>query len=188
MQLISVGEVLDKSWHYYRKHFSELMNISGWLLLSAALSVIGFALLPSASALFSGRDFTAVEQTGRVILALNTFILTPALSIWVINTLIKLFQAQFHNQTVTLKQVAIAGRKLFWPAVWVTILFALVMLASLLFLVPGFVFIALGSTISSGTALPVLGSLLLVAGGGGATISGFAAFALVFFFFFPPAL
>ena len=45
--LLSVGELIDQSWDVFRSRMSELLSISGWLLVTAILFAIALAFLVS---------------------------------------------------------------------------------------------------------------------------------------------
>lgn len=157
--LISVGTIIDKSWHTYKTHFGSFISISGWMLLVAILNIIGFIFYPTASTLLSGETYTGREIFGTVLLMLNNFIFIPLLSIWVTASLVRLIDAIFSGRTVTLKAIMKEGRAFFGPFLLVSVLFSLVILSTFLFLVPGLFFIFMGNT-----TISIIGTLLLIIG------------------------
>lgn len=161
---ISVGEIIDKSWHYYKKHFGELMSVSGWLLVAAALNVIALALYPSASIILSERDYTALETTGVILVIISNFIVTPIIGIWITATLVRLIDAVISGRSTTLKNVMKEGRKYFWPYLLASVMFSLVICATLLLLVPGFLFTWVGAIWPNTIVVSMIGSLLFIIG------------------------
>lgn len=161
---ISVGEIIDKSWHYYKNHFGELMSVSGWLLVAAVVNVIALAFYPSASVVLSERAYTTPETIGVFMLIISNFVVTPLIGIWVTATLVRLIDAIISGRETTLKKVVQEGKKYFWPFLLVSILFSLVIFATLLFLTPGFLFIWAGSTLTGATSVAMIGTFLLIIG------------------------
>lgn len=162
--LISVGTIIDKSWHTYRTHFGMLMSISGWMLLAVIINIVGFIFYPTASTLLSGEAYTGWETFGTILILLNNLIFIPLLSIWVTASLVRLIDAIMTERRVTLKTVMQEGKGLFGPFLVVSVLFSLVLLATFLFLVPGFLFIFIGNILITSTAVSVIGSLLFIIG------------------------
>lgn len=168
---ISVGEIIDKSWHYYKLHFGELMSISGWLLVAAVLNIIALAFYPSASILLSERPYGAAETFGTVLLIINSFMVTPILGLWITASLVRLIDAIVSGRKTTLKDAMKEGKKYFWSFLLVSVLFSLVILATMLFLVPGVFFLLVGNGLSGvGASLAMIGTLLLLIGIGVATV------------------
>lgn len=163
--LISIGSLIDQSWQMYRRNFSSLIGVTGWLLLVAIISVIGYALFPPASTLLSGRSFTGVEWLGKGILFVNDFIITPLLAIWIYATLIRLIQSFSEGRSLSVKAAEKEGRAHFWPLIVGSIYFAVILLLPLLLLAPGAGILFAGVWIpSSSGILGLLGTAALVAG------------------------
>jgi len=162
---ISVGEIIDKSWHIYKQHFGEFMSVSGWLLAVAVLNIVALALYPSATVVLSARPYGAAETFGTILLILNNFLVAPLLGIWITATLVRLIDTIVSGSQKSLKTVMKDGRKFFWPFLLVSVLFSLVILATMLFLLPGIFFTLVGRGLSGmGTLVAMIGALLLIIG------------------------
>ncbi|MBI2484775.1 hypothetical protein HYW18_01340 [Candidatus Uhrbacteria bacterium] len=163
---ISVGQVIDKSWLTYRAHFSELVSISGWLLVSVIASIIGLSFSPPAASLYASlTSFSATETVGTVLQILNNFLVAPILYIWIFAATARFLRARDHGGSTKLSAVGREGWKRFWPLTWVTILFSVLMLAAFLPLAPGLLFLFGGSFLPSlGAPVSSLGTLLLILG------------------------
>ena len=163
--LISVGTIIDKSWHYYKNHFGELLSVSGWLLLVAGINVVALTFFPSATTILSERPYGIEENFGTILLMLNNFIFTPLLGVWVTATLVRLIDTIVSGRNTTLKAVMKEGNKRFLSFLLVSVLFSLVLIATLLFLVPGIFFLLVGNSLSGiGATVAMIGTLLLIVG------------------------
>jgi hypothetical protein len=161
---ISVGEIIDKSWHYYKKHFGELMSVSGWIMLAAVVNVVALALYPSASIILSEREYTAFETAGVILVIISNFIVTPIICIWITATLVRLIDAVISGRSTTLKNVMKEGKRYFWSYVVASILFGLAICAAMLFLVPGLLFTVAGAIWPKLIAVSMIGSMLMIIG------------------------
>ena len=163
--MISIGQIIDQSWHIYKNNFGPFISVAGWLLISAAINVVALSLHAPASSLLTERALTTSENIGAVLLLLNNFIITPLIGIWVVAVLVRLIKAVSDKKRSTLKMITKEGTKLFWPLVIVSLLYSLVLFATLLFLVPGFFFLFAGAGISLvGGTISMIGTLLLIIG------------------------
>lgn len=167
-KLISVGQLIDHSWEYYKKHFLAFMSIASWLLIPAAIGIIALILYPSATSLVSDTDLTFIEGVGIFFWALNTFVITPIIGLWVFISLIRLSYSMITDTPISLHKLPKESWKNIWPFVYVSFLMIAVVAASLLFIAPGLLLSILGGTkeigliAGIGTILSVIGILLAV--------------------------
>jgi len=161
--IISVGQIIDHAWDHYRKHFVELISVSAWFLILAILYTIAFALYPSAADFYFNYDFTGTENFAITVAMITSFIIGPAIGIWIFGALVKLVHLQFTGSRIDLKAIMHGSWKKFWPLVLVNVLFTLLIIAPVLLLAPGFIMTII--SISSASAiLGSLGSLLIILG------------------------
>ncbi len=160
-QMLSVGQIIDIAWEHYRKHFVELVSISAWFLILAALYTISFLLYPTTLDLVTGVELSTMENIGIYLAMFSSFIVGPVLGIWLFITLVKLIDAEMKEKKVDLKEIAMGSWKYFWPLLIVNILFTLLILAPILLVLPGLLMSILAPTVP---ILGLLGSILAVAG------------------------
>ena len=162
--LISVGELIDRSWDVYRLRFVELLSVSGWFIVTAILLAVALAFYPSATKLQVGSVLTATETMGVVMFSLTTLLITPLLSFWLYTSLTKMLGAHFSLKPVDPKIALHEGRDVFIPTAITSIR---VMLMVLLAVVIGFGPAAILATVGSLTNVSgfiILANVLLVAG------------------------
>lgn len=159
--MLSVGQIIDIAWEHYRKHFVELVSISAWFLILAALYTISFLLYPTTLDLVTGVELSTMENIGIYLAMFSSFIVGPVLGIWLFITLVKLIDAEMKEKKVDLKEIAMGSWKYFWPLLIVNILFTLLILAPILLVLPGLLMSILAPTVP---ILGLLGSILAVAG------------------------
>lgn len=162
-QLITVGQIIDQAWDHYRKHFVELISISAWFLILAALYTISFALYPSVTDFLLDHDFTLLENIGIGLALVTSFIVSPILGFWVFISLVKLIVRQVKGTRTNLRTLSKESWKMFWPFVYISVLFALLIALPLVLLIPGFITILI-STFTSLGLLTSLGTLLIIVG------------------------
>lgn len=164
MSLISVGQIIDRSWQHYTKHFVELMSITSWLLVIALLQIVSswfypeLVLDPAASVHLNG-----IEVVGVILYALTLFVITPAISIWVFNAVIIAVDRQAQNKKMNFREISKEARRLFFPRLLVIVLVALSIGSSFLLLTPGILTNFLATSTES-SALSLLAVLLLFFG------------------------
>ncbi len=168
--LISVGEILDRSWHHYTNRFVELMSIAAWLLLAALINVFATWLYPTASyGIVAGLNYK--EIFGVVLYAINFLVITPIVSIWVFNATVHLIDREISNQPIRLREISRDAWKVFFPRIWIGILGGLCVATPVLLVVPGFIL----SSVSKKGALHFLSipaTILFLLGLAGALIIG----------------
>lgn len=153
MSLITVGEVIDRSWHHYTKHFVELMSVAAWFLIVAVINTVATWLYPqpnySLATTLTGMDTFAV-----ILYAVNFLLIAPVISIWVFNTTVNLIDHEFNKQPIRLKELGRKGWKNFFPRVLVGILGFLCVISPAVLVVPG-----AALSFAANTAVPGLGIL-----------------------------
>ncbi len=162
--LLSVGELIDQSWDVFRSRMSELLTISGWLLVTAILFAIALGFYPSASKLQLAQGLSALETTGVLLFSFTSLVIAPLLSFWIYIAMTKALGAHFSQRGVSAKSAMHEARFAFFPAILTSVM---VMLMVLLAIVIGFAPAAIIATLGSLTNFPaliVLANVLLVLG------------------------
>lgn len=183
-KLISVGQLIDHSWEHYKTRFGELMSISVWVLVPTLISVVSLAMYPSYTTLAADQTLSALEIAGVAVWLINSLLVGPIIGVWMLSALLKLIYQQLDGKRADIKKISQESWKQFWPMVSVNVLVMLVLMAALLFALPGTILLALAPFV--GAALSGIGGVLLVAGVLIATILGVRW--LIFFAYSPLAL
>ncbi|MBI4598840.1 hypothetical protein HY734_01435 [Candidatus Uhrbacteria bacterium] len=161
--ILSVGQLIDRSWEHTRNHLRDLLKVSAWFLVPTALAVVSALLYPSASTLASGKDLTPFESLAVFLWLANAAIVIPAVVLGIFIDLMKLIQAQERGTPIRMPALLQDVRRLFWPALLVNILVLGLLVASWLLTLPGAGLAGLGS-LWNNEALAAMGGLLLMAG------------------------
>lgn len=173
---MSVGTIIDQSWSHYRQHFIELMSVAAWLILPTLLYIVSTWFYPDFTL---GLETTFQFQTklspsetfGIILYAVNFFLITPIISLWVSNTLIRLLDREWNKVSVRLRQLSREGWRLFFPRLLVGVIMTLILLAPIIIFVISLV--VSGSFLREEigqpfrfliSALAPLGFLIMVAG------------------------
>ena len=165
MQLITIGELIDRSWEHYHKEFKDLMAVSGWILLVAIFNVVTLALYPSASRLLtSNTTLTGSESVGVAMYAFSNWVLGPLLGIWIFITLIRLVRSQLSGRRGGVRAALADGRKYFLPTVAVTaMIFGILVAVVAIGFGPSLLLSLLASALKSGF-VSALATFALIAG------------------------
>jgi hypothetical protein len=158
--LISVGQVFDKTVDHYKKHFSELIAISAWMMAAAVPAAVGKLVAPFSA----GSGLTALDWIA-VILKNGGGLLLAVVSILVLIVIVKRVADQAAGAPRNQPRYVNAAKRLFFPYVWTSILFILLMIAAFLPPIIGIVLIIISSATGSGAILSLIGVLLLTFGG-----------------------
>ena len=106
MTLITIGELIDRSWEHYHKEFASLMSVSGWILIVAAFNVATLALYPAASRLMAvNATLTKPEAVGVAMYAFSNWILAPLLGIVIFIALIRLIRGQLSGKKGSMRAI-----------------------------------------------------------------------------------
>jgi len=170
--LISIGELIDTSWDHYRRHFVDLLSISGWLLLKSIVDIVALSLYPTVTKLATQATLTVPEQAGVILFIISNAVLAPIIGIWVFVGLVRLSRAQLLGRS-DVRAAMLDAKKYFFPTLWISILIFLVLLAALAIgFGPTLILLGLGTLMKNGM-LMILANILLIFG-------VFAAFILSF--------
>lgn len=121
MKLITIGELIDRSWEHYHKEFTSLMGVSGWILLVAIFNVITLALYPAASRLMTANaTLTKPEAFGVAMYAFSNWVLAPLLGLAVFIALVRLVRGQLSGKRATMRAVVGEMKSYFLPTLAVT--------------------------------------------------------------------
>ncbi|TAL49968.1 hypothetical protein EPN81_04155 [Patescibacteria group bacterium] len=183
--LISVGELIDQSWDVFRARLSDLLSISGWLLVTAILFAIALAMYPSASKLALGADLSVIESTGVLLFSFSRYIVTPIISFWIYIALTKIIRAHFDQKTLSPKAAMLDVKPAFFPTLLTSVM---VMLMVLLAIVIGFAPAAILATVgflTNFSFIVIFANLILVVG---IFVSLFLSIKWVVYYFMAPYL
>lgn len=158
-QLISIGQIIDKTFHLYQKHFISYVRIGVWLFLSVPLLILVNIIFP-----LIHDPLTSVIVVGAITLV-NT-VLTLIVSYFVSNALI--FSTEAYEEGKKSNPQAI--REAAWSRVGHVfvqgLLLALMLVLAMCLLIPGVGLLIVSSlTETESVVLPSLGMFLLFAGG-----------------------
>ncbi len=165
MALITIGELIDRSWEHYHKEFSSLMSVSGWILLVAIFNVATLALYPSASRLLTvNTTLTKPEAVGVAMYAFSNWVLGPLLGLWIFITLIRLIRSQLSGRRAGIREALADGKKYFLPTLAVTAMIFLILVAVVLIGFGPSLILSLLATVTKLGFLTVLATISLVVG------------------------
>jgi hypothetical protein len=164
MPLITIGELIDRSWDHYRKEFADLISISGWILVTAVINIVALALYPNATKLATGAALTSAESVGVGLFAFSNWLLAPALGLFIFIALVRLVRSQLSGRRGSVREAFLDGQRLFLPTLLVSALIALILLAVLVISFGPSALLAFLSEALGSSALSLVASLLLVVG------------------------
>ncbi len=162
-ELITVGQIIDRAWDHYRKHFVELISVSAWLLILAILYIISFAFYPSSIDVYYGTAFSVTENLAIYLAMLSSFFIGPIIGLWIFIALIRLINQEAMGKRTNLKNLLKTSWKYFLPLVFVNFLFTILIISPALLIIPGIILSFIGSTTSAGI-LGTIGAALLLIG------------------------
>lgn len=179
-QLISIGQIIDKTFHLYQKHFTSYVRIGAWLFLSIPLLVIANIIYPMIS-----NPITAVIVIGSVTF-INT-VLTIIISYFVSNSYVFSTDAYEEGKKSDPETIRDAAWSRVGHVFVQGLLLALLLILAICLLLPGIgLLIASSLTETPSVVLPSLGMFLLFAGG--VTAAGLVAWFSIVFAFAPFSL
>lgn len=165
MALITIGELIDRSWEHYHKEFASLMSVSGWILLVAIFNVAALALYPSASRLLADDAIiTRPEAVGVAMYAFSNWVLGPLLGIWIFITLIRLIRSQLSGKRGGMREAIVDGKKYFLPTVAISAMIFLILVAVLVIGFGPSLILSLLATATKSGVLTILATISLVVG------------------------
>lgn len=129
MPLISVGELIDRSWEHYRREFADLVSVSGWLLLVALVDIVSLAIYPSASSMLGNATLTASESVGVTLYGFANVVLAPVVGLWTFVALVRLVRSQLSGRRDGVREAMGDAWRYFFPTMLVSALVALLMAA-----------------------------------------------------------
>ena len=144
-KLISIGQIIDRSWDHYSAFFKPLMKISLWALIIPVLVLLRILIVPSGeimslASLFNGQG-DAMLVIGLILGVLISLIAVPVLTIWIYINLVKAVESQDKKKPTSLKALRKYGWTNFFSYFWVAILKSVLTALPLLLLVPGMILI-----------------------------------------------
>ena len=124
MSLIGIGALIDLSWEHYRKHFANNIRITAWFGVFVVLHIIAASFYPIGAEELD-RALTGSEWFGTALFLINTIIILPIVSIWMVNALMLRIDIDVRGKSMTMHKLATESWKLFFPQLWVRVLAAI---------------------------------------------------------------
>jgi hypothetical protein len=163
-KLITIGQLIDNTWDHYRKHFIELMSISGWLLVLAIINIIALVFYPTGTKLFTGAALDGSEQFGVILFSISAYIIAPIIGLWIFAATVRLVSQQLTGNKTDVRRAMKDGWKAFWPLLIVSALVLLVLIGGMAIgLGPGFILAAIAWT-TNATSMILIANIILVLG------------------------
>jgi len=143
--LITIGQLIDRSWDHYSGFFKALMKISLWAFILIPLLLIRIFLAPDGEvqslAIILNGSGSAIAWLGVIFGAIVSIIVVPVITIWIYINLVKAIESQNKKKPVSFKELRKYGWKNFFSYLWVAILKSVITSLPLLLLVPGLILI-----------------------------------------------
>ncbi len=114
-RLISVGELIDRSWEHYKTEFVGLVSVSGWILVAAIVDLFALIFYPTVSKLASGATLTGWESFGVTLFGISNYVIATVVNLWVFATLGRLISSQLSGRGDNVKRAMVEGWKFFLP-------------------------------------------------------------------------
>jgi len=139
--LISIGQIIDRTWEIYSKNFKPLMRISAWGFLVGVFVLLRLFLLPGGetgaiASIVGGNPDQAVAIGFAVALVLSV-IAIPVASIWIYMNLVRGVDNHINKKSYTFKELSSRSWSDFFSYLWVMILKSLASVTPVLLLIPG---------------------------------------------------
>lgn len=163
-KLISIGQIIDRSWQHYTHNLKELLKISLWFFLIPLMLIIGFFLAPDNLTYLPSGSMSALAVFGLILRASASLIIAPVTAVWVFLNLVIMIDNQVHNKKFDRSATNRRAWRLFLPYLWVTFLKYLVIVAPFLLIVPGMALIFLNLLTESGLIVGTLSIFLTFLG------------------------
>ena len=173
MPILTIGELIDRSWEHYRREFVDLMSVSGWILVVAIVNIIALAAYPSASTLLGDTALTSMEAFGVGLYAFANWILAPLIGLWVFIVLVRLVRSQLSGRRGAVREAMADGTHLFFPTMLVSALVLLIMAGTVVIAFGPSALLSLAGTVMGTEILFVLASVALIIGVITAILLGF---------------
>ncbi len=121
MKWSGIGALIDASWDHYRAQFGDLIRISAWFLIFVLLHIIAVSFYPIGADELNRKLFGS-EIFGVVLFLLNTLVIFPAISIWMVTSLIRSIDNHEKGKKTSMHKVSGEAWKLFFPQLLVRII------------------------------------------------------------------
>ena len=172
--LISIGQIIDRSWDHYSAFFKPLMKISLWAFTIPILVLIRILLVPSGEIMSLAYLFNGYGDVlliiGVIFGILISLIAVPVITIWIYINLVKAVESQNKKKPVSLKELRKYGWVNFFSYLWVAILKSVFTALPLLLLVPGMILIFTNIYYDGGSFMGAVSNLVMLIGVVGALI------------------
>ncbi|MBT5808467.1 hypothetical protein HOI18_04315 [Candidatus Uhrbacteria bacterium] len=183
--LISVGQLIDESFNVYKTRITELLGVSGWILVTAILYVIALAFYPSSSALTLRSDLTGGEMFGIGLYALTAYLIAPILTFWIYTSLTRMVKTHLSRKRPDHKMALKEGKEVLIPAAITTFMVLLMLLLAIVIgFAPPAIIAGIGAWLNV-SGLVLIGNLLLVLG---IFVALYLSFQWMVYYFFAPII
>lgn len=188
MPLLSIGELIDRSWEHYRRDFVDLLSVSGWILVPAILNIVALSIYPAASKIIGAGALTRSEGVGVGLYAFSTWIVAPIIGMWAFIALVRLVRSELSGRRGAVREAMRDGKRYFGATLLVSLYIFLIMLAVVAIgFVPPAVLALIAGAIGGNAAISILSGVAAIFGVMAALVLGmrwsvhyyFAPFALL---------
>ena len=163
-KLLSLGNIIDQTWDSYKKHFSDLLNVSGWLLVLAIVQSCSLLFYPTATTLAAEIPLTGWEQFGVTLYAISSIIIAPVIGLWIFASIARLVKGQGGLRRTKPSDALKEGWRFFFPSLLVSFLILALLAAGVVIGIgPSIVVWAL-AVLTSSRILLLIANLLIVLG------------------------
>ncbi len=165
--LISIGQIIDRTWDVYTKNFKPLMKISLWGFLVGVFVILRLVLLPDGetetiASIVGGSPEQATIIAFALAVGISVFAI-PITSIWIYMNLVRGVDFHISNKKYTFKELSRRSWQDFFVYLWVMILKSVASVAPVLLIVPGFLLL-IGALFWNSLIFNSLGFLLTFLG------------------------
>src|SRR3989338_753995 len=102
--LLTMGQLIDRTWDHYRARFNELMHVSGWIILLGLLDVVALFFYPKSSLLANAETLSGSEAFGIGLFAFVNMIVAPLFGVWMFVALVRLIRQQMESKRADTKE------------------------------------------------------------------------------------
>ncbi len=143
--LISIGQIIDKSWDHYVAHFKQLMMISMFALIVPALMILRNIINPYGEmqrvALMIENQLSSLSLLQSILGILIALIVVPVITVWIYIMLVKAVDSQSKNEIIALKELRALGWQKFLQYILVALIKTIVTLLPIIAIAPGIIMI-----------------------------------------------
>jgi hypothetical protein len=163
-RLLSVGEIIDRTWEHYKVEFVGLLSVSGWILIAAIVDLFALIFYPTVSKLALGATLTNWESFGVALFAFSNYGIASIINLWVFAALSRLVSSQLSGRGDNVNRAMQEGGKFFLPLAYIGILIGVLLFGAVALSFAPSVGIALLGMWTNMAAAPFLVALFEIIG------------------------